>query len=78
MATTQDRRSWFGLGVRPRLDAEIFPQRRRLKSLDEFEPPEFLGRMERVERKRGLGRWVLLIAGFGVGVAIGLRLIGAV
>ena len=42
----------------------------RLKGLDEFEPPAFVGRVER-RRKTA---WWMLIAAFAVGVGLGLML----
>ena len=44
---------------------------RRLKGLDEFETPEFVGRMERVERQRMLAWWGMLVTAVCVGAAIG-------
>lgn len=44
---------------------------KRLKGLDEFETPEFVGRMARVARQRKLSWWMLMIAGFAAGGAIG-------
>jgi len=50
------------------------PNRRRLKGLDEFETPEFVGRMERVERGRKLAWYAMLAATIATGVAIGISL----
>jgi hypothetical protein len=47
----------------------------RLKGLDEFEPPEFIGRMARVERHRRLGWWALIVGGFVAGVALGVAML---
>jgi hypothetical protein len=45
---------------------------KRLKSLDEFEPPEFMGRMARVERRRKLSWYAMLTGAVVVGAGIGL------
>jgi hypothetical protein len=47
----------------------------RLKGLDEFETPEFVGRMARFERRRKLEWWGLMLAAVAVGGAIGWFLI---
>jgi len=47
---------------------------RRLKGLDEFEPPEFVGRMARVEKRRKLQWWGMLAGAVVVGLALGLTL----
>ena len=47
----------------------------RLKGLEEFEKPEFVGRMARVARQRKLEWWAMLAAAFAVGGAIGWWLI---
>ena len=44
---------------------------RRLKGLDEFEPPEFVGRMARRERRRKLAWRGMLVGAVGMGAAIG-------
>ena len=50
------------------------PRATRLKGLDEFETPEFVGRMERVRRLR-VWLWRLMLAvGVAVGVLVGLLL----
>lgn len=49
----------------------VEPLQRRLKSLDEFEPPEFVGRMERIERRRKLAWRGMLAGAVGIGAAIG-------
>ena len=43
----------------------------RLKGLDEFEKPEFVGRMARVGWRRTLVWWGLMLAGVAVGGVIG-------
>lgn len=48
---------------------------RRLKGLDEFETPEFVGRMARVALRRKLSWWALMLAGFVAGGMIGWLLI---
>lgn len=80
MPGTEDRRSWFGLGGRPRLPAFLrsggvkratghqsnrslrmrIGRGKRLRGLDEFERPEFVGRMERVARRRKLEWWAMM------------------
>jgi hypothetical protein len=47
----------------------------RLKGLDEFEAPEFVGRMRRVARRNKLGWWAMLAAAFALGGVIGWWLI---
>ena len=48
-------------------------RRSRLKGLDEFETPEFVGRMERVARRRMA--WRAMLAGAAVvGAGLGLVL----
>jgi len=47
---------------------------RRLKGLDEFEPPEFVGRMARLERRRRLAWYALLAGAVVLGAGIGLTL----
>ena len=47
----------------------------RLKSLDEFEAPEFVGRMERVERRRKLAWWAMMAAGVALGAGLGVVLL---
>ena len=47
----------------------------RLKGLEEFEKPEFVGRMARVERRKKLEWWAMVAAAFEVGGAIGWWLI---
>ena len=50
----------------------VWPWGRQLKGLDEFETPEFVGRMARIERRRKLAWWALLVGAVGVGAAMGL------
>ena len=45
---------------------------KRLKGLDEFETPEFVGRMARVERGRKLSWYAMLSIAVAVGAGIGL------
>ena len=47
----------------------------RLKGLDEFEKPEFVGRMARAERRKKLEWWVIVAAAFAFGGVIGWWLI---
>ena len=47
---------------------------KRLKGLDEFEPPAFVGRMARVERRRKRAWYAMLAGAVAVGGAIGLAL----
>lgn len=55
---------------------KVIPSRgKRLKGLDEFEPPEFVGRMERVERRRRLAWYAMLAGAVATGAAIGLVLV---
>jgi len=54
---------------------EIEPLHRRLKGLEEFEPPKFVGRMARVEGRRKLVWYAMLVAALFVGAAIGLLII---
>jgi hypothetical protein len=49
-------------------------QGRRLRGLEEFQPPPFIGRMERVERRRRLAWWAMMAGGVALGVGVGLRL----
>jgi hypothetical protein len=52
--------------------AEIEPLQRRLKSLEEFETPEFVGRMARIERRRNLTWFAMLGCAVLLGATIGL------
>ena len=56
------------------LVTQIKPLQRRLMGLDEFDTPEFVGRMERVARRRKLAWWVMMAGGVIVGATIGLLL----
>jgi hypothetical protein len=47
----------------------------RLKGLEEFEKPEFAGRMDRVARRKKLEWWAMMAAAFALGGAIGWLLI---
>lgn len=47
----------------------------RLKGLDEFETPEFVGRMARIDRGRRPAWRAMVAGGFVAGVAPGLLLI---
>ena len=92
MPSSKDRRTWFGLGRRPRLPDYLQPGKgkrrapkieraqriklkprsgRRLKGLDEFEKPEFVGRMARFQRRQNLEWWGLMFVGVALGGAIG-------
>lgn len=50
------------------------PRGKRLKGLDEFEKPAFVGRMARIERRRQLAWYAILAGAVVVGVGIGLAL----
>jgi hypothetical protein len=52
--------------------ADIEPLNRRLKGLEEFDAPEFVGRTARIERKRQLIWFALFGGAVMVGTAIGL------
>lgn len=52
----------------------FWPRGRRLKGLDEFEAPEFVGRMTRVERRRRIDWWAMMAGGATVGIGLGLLL----
>jgi hypothetical protein len=45
---------------------------KRLKGLDEFETPEFVGRMARVRRRRELGWYFMVGIAIAAGTAIGV------
>ena len=47
----------------------------RLKGLDEFEKPEFVGRMERAQRRKTFEWWAMMAAAVGVGGVIGWMLV---
>jgi hypothetical protein len=53
---------------------EIEPLKRRLKGLDEFETPEFVGRMARVEQRHKIAWYAMLTGAVALGAAIGLML----
>jgi len=46
----------------------------RLKGLEEFETPEFVGRMERVQRQRAIAWRAMLVTALVVGGGLGLLL----
>jgi hypothetical protein len=48
---------------------------RRLKGLDEFAVPAFVGRMARVARRRKLEWYAVLLAAIALGAALGLAII---
>ena len=50
-------------------------QGKRLKGLDEFEKPEFVGRIARVARRRQIEWWAMVAAAFALGGAVGWWLI---
>lgn len=50
------------------------PRGKRLKGLDEFEPPAFVSRMARVERRWNWVWYSMLTGTVAVGVGIGLVL----
>ena len=52
-----------------------FILQRRLRSLDEFETPKFVGRMERVRARRAWLWRLALLGAVAVGAVIGLALI---
>jgi len=54
--------------------AEIEPLQRRLKSLEEFETPEFVGRMDRVEKRRRFLWYTTVAMTVCIGAVIGLVL----
>jgi len=54
--------------------AKVKSAKRRLKGLDEFETPEFVGRMARIERRRRLAWWAMLGGAVAAGAAMGLVL----
>jgi hypothetical protein len=53
---------------------EPTPLSRRLKGLDEFVQPDFVGRMARLQRWQRLTWWTMLAGGFATGALIGLLL----
>lgn len=52
----------------------VTPRGKRLKGLDEYEPPAFVGRMERVERRQKLVWYAMLAGAVAIGAGIGLSL----
>jgi hypothetical protein len=54
--------------------SDIEPLKRRLKSLDEFEAPEFVGRMTRVQRRRKIAWYAMLAGTVVIGAVMGLVL----
>jgi hypothetical protein len=52
-----------------------FRPAKRLKGLDEFEKPEFVGRMARIGRRKKLEWWAMVAAAFALGGVIGWMLI---
>jgi hypothetical protein len=66
------RTSWFGMNQpRPELPYYLRTEK-RLKGLDEFETPEFVGRMARVRRRRELGWYFMVGIAIAAGTAIGV------
>lgn len=55
--------------------AEMKPRGKRLKGLDEFEAPAFIGRMERAERRRKVVWYAMLTGAVLIGATIGFVLI---
>jgi hypothetical protein len=47
---------------------------RRLKGLEEFDKPKFVGRMARIERRRKITWYAMLSAAVVIGVCIGMAL----
>ena len=52
----------------------LTPRGKRLKGLDEFRTPEFVGRMERIERRRRMAWYAMLAGAVAAGAGIGLVL----
>ena len=50
----------------------VRPRGKRLRGLDEFEPPAFVGRMARVERRQKLAWYAILAGTVAIGVGLGL------
>ena len=46
----------------------------RLKGLDEFETPEFVGRMDRIAKRRRIAWWTMLTGATVIGASLGLTL----
>lgn len=57
--------------LRPSAVDEVVPIK-RLKGLEEFETPAFVGRMARVERRRKRTWYAMLAAAVALGAGIGL------
>ena len=55
-----------------RMRPQSFDRGKRLKGLDEFEQPVFVGRMSRLERRRELVWYAMLAGAVSSGVAMGL------
>ncbi len=55
--------------------SDVATIKRRLKSLDEFQSPEFVGRMARVQRRQKLVWNATLLGAVAIGAAIGLLLL---
>jgi len=53
---------------------EVTKITKRLKGLDEYEKPEFVGRMARVTQRRRIAWLAMLAAAVVVGAALGLIL----
>lgn len=58
--------------LRPNRDAEILPHKKRLRGLDEFVKPAFVGRMARIERRRQFVWYAMLAGAVALGVWMGL------
>ncbi len=54
--------------------SRVTPRGKRLKGLDEYQPPAFVGRMARVEQRRKWAWYAVLAGTVAVGVGIGLML----
>lgn len=59
---------------RPNAGDEIVPIK-RLKGLDEFKPPAFVGRMARVDRRQRFTWYAMLAVAVALGAAIGWALV---
>lgn len=57
--------------MRANAGGEVVPMKRRLKGLDEFETPAFVGRMARVDRRRKLAWYAMLAGAVALGAGIG-------
>jgi hypothetical protein len=55
--------------------ARVTPRGRRLKGLDEFETPQFVGRMARVRHSRRIMWWAMVAGAAAVGAGLGVTLI---